>query len=292
MRPAIALAAAGLCLACAAAAFGADETRPRIASTALCGDLWALSLADRDQILSLSDLATGPYSALAEEAQGLPQNRGSIEELLISGADLVVTGHGTPTQTRRVLGRFGLAELPLEMATDLPGLAAKAPGIGAAFGHRDRGEDLAAATTARFAALAPPPGTLRPRVVYYRADGGGAGAGTIVDAVLSAAGYENLQARIGPPGWGGIPLEQVIMTPPEGYVVTYYDDDRPSARAVLGRNPVLARASAQGKVLAVPGKYWPCDHPVVVKAIETLTAARSGFAQPEFARPDLAKETR
>ena len=63
MRPAIALAAAGLCLACAAAAFGADETRPRIASTSLCGDLWALSLADRDQILSLSDFATGPYSA-------------------------------------------------------------------------------------------------------------------------------------------------------------------------------------------------------------------------------------
>ena len=66
----------------------------------------------------------------------------------------------------------------------------------------------------------------------------------------------------------------------------------PSIHAVLGRNPVLARASAQGKVLAVAGKYWPCDHPVVVKAIETLAAARSEFAQPEFARPELAKETR
>lgn len=267
-----------LCVALSAPATAGADTLPRIASTALCGDLWVLSLADRDQILSLSERATGPYSAMADQARGLPQNRGSVEELLMSDADLVVTGHGTPTQMRRVLERFGFAELSLKAASDLSALAAKAPVIGAAFGHPRRGAELGVAMTARLVALAPPPGVHRPLAIYYRPDGGGAGAGTIVDGAIAAAGYDNLQARIGPPGWRGVPLEQVVMTPPEAFVVSYFDNDKPSARATLGRNPVLTRASAQGKVLAVPGKFWPCDHPVVVEAVEALVEARPAFS--------------
>lgn len=268
-----------LCAALLAPACAGAQALPRIASTSLCGDLWVLSLADRDQILSLSQNATGPYSAMAQQARGLPQNRGSLEELLMSEADLVVTSLGTPTQTRRVLARFGFDELPLGIVSDLPALAAKAPGIGAALGHPGRGRDLGAAMTARLAELAPPPDARRPVVIYYRPGGGGAGAGTIVDAAITAAGYENLQVRIGPQGWRGVPLEQVVMTPPEGFVVSYFDEDNHSARATLGRNPVLARASAQGEVLTVPGKFWPCDHPVVVEAVEALVAARPAFAK-------------
>lgn len=255
------------------------EGAPRIASTSLCGDLWALSLADRDQIVSLSKDATGPYSALADQARGLPQNRGSVEELLVARPDLVVTSHGTPTQTRRVLDQFGITEMPLEMVSDLPALAEKAPVIGAAFGQAERGKAVSAAFTKRLAALAPPPGAHRPLVIYYRPDGGGAGAGTIVDAAISAAGYDNLQARVGPPGWGGVPLEQVVMSPPDGFVLSYFDNAAPSARKTLGRNPVLARASAAGEVLTVPGEYWPCDHPVVAEAVAVLAAERPLFGE-------------
>lgn len=268
-----------LCVAAFAPAGAGAETLPRIASTSLCGDLWVLSLADRAQIVTLSHNATGQYSAMADEARGLPQNHGSIEELLMSGADLVVTGHGTPTQTRRVLGRFGLEQIALHMTSDMPALAAKAPELGAAFGHADRGAELGAWMIEQLAELAPKPDEKRPLAIYYRPDGGGAGAGTIVNAAIEAAGYDNLQARIGPPGWGGVPLEQVVMTPPEAFIVSYYDNDRPSARATLGRNPVLARASAQGNVLTVPGQYWPCDHPVVVEAVRTLAAARPSFGK-------------
>ncbi|MFB2594825.1 ABC transporter substrate-binding protein [Paracoccus sp. p4-l81] len=278
MTPAARLVAS-IWLAWSGPALAGPEDFPRIASTSLCGDLWALSLADRNQIVSLSKDATGPWSALADQARGLPQNRGSVEELLVAQPDLVVTSHGTPTQMRRVLDQFGITEMALEMVSDLPSLAAKAPTIGAGFGQAARGEAMAAAFTARLAELAPPAGSHRPLVIYYRPDGGGAGAGTIVDAVMTAAGYDNLQARTGPPGWGGVPLEQVVMSPPEGYVLSYFDNQQLSVRRTLGRNPVLARASAAGEALTVPGEYWLCDHPVVAEAASILAAGRPMFAE-------------
>ncbi|MDQ7262100.1 hypothetical protein NM680_09865 [Paracoccus sp. PS-1] len=286
MKPIAALAAglaALLSLGIAAAHVGAGggqslppatpAAKPRVASTALCGDMWVLALADRDQILSLSRDAAGPSSPYAGEAAGLPRNRGSLEELIAGDAGLVVTGQGSSTQMRRVLGRFGIAELDLGATSDLQELADKIPQVGKRLGQPERGKALRAAFLHDLAAAADP-GRDGPVVAYYRPDGGGAGAGTIVDAALSAAGYRNMQRRTGPAGWGGIPLEQIVMTPPGAFVVSYFDTQPPARNAGLGRNPVLRRAAEQGVVLPVPGKLWPCDHPVISQAVTLLAGER------------------
>ncbi len=261
-----------------------SERPPRVSSTSLCGDLWVMALADREQIVSVSQNATGPYSPYATEAQTLPLNRGSLEELIAGGAQLVVTGHGSSTQMQRMLPRFGIEELDLPMTSDLAELANKIPQVGRELGQPARGLALQDAFQRSIAgnSRVEDRSSTMPTVVYYRPDGGGAGAGTIVDAAITAAGYDNMQRHSGPSGWRGVALEQIVMTPPDAYVISYFDSPQPSLKAGLGRNSVLRKAAENGTVLPVPGKFWPCDHPIISEAVSVLAHAHTsvGDARP------------
>lgn len=262
-----------------AGAAAAEPRAPRAASTTVCADQYLLALADRDRIASLSWMAPGPYSYLAAEAEGLPLNRGGLEELVAAGADLVILSGGADARTRRALAAFGIEAVVIEHATDFEGVAENLRIVAEAIGRPERGAALAAEMAARLAAAAPPPGAPRPRVVYYRPDGGGAGAGTFVDAVLIAAGYVNMQAEKGQTGWTGLPAEFLAVDPPDGFVVSFFDSTEASVQSRLQRNPILERAFRARPVLDVPGPQWACPHPYAVTAVETLAAARPLFAE-------------
>lgn len=271
-------------LLCLALALGASATladgHPRAASTTLCADEYLLALAERERIASVSWMATGDYAFDPEAAAGLPANRGSVEELIAADAELVVLTRGADPQTARVLDAFGIEAVELPVANDFDAIAENVMTLARALGREIRGEHVVDAMRARLEALAPAPDALRPRVVYYRPGGGGAGAGTFVDAVLTAAGYVNVQAERGDTGWGGLPAEALALDPPDGIVVSYFDADRASVASVLGRNPLLDDLAASRPVITVPGAYWSCAHPRLVEAVALLAAAR----EERFAR--------
>lgn len=78
--------------------------QPSIVSANLCADQLVLSLADRDQIVSLSPFAADKeISFLAAQAAGLPRNTGAAEELIRLSADLVVLGRYDNRLTRDFL---------------------------------------------------------------------------------------------------------------------------------------------------------------------------------------------
>lgn len=252
---------------------------PRAASTTLCGDIYLLELADRDQIASLSWQATQADSAYAAAAEGLPANRGGLEELIAAGTELLVLDRGVDPQTRRAMEAFGITGVEVELVADFEGIARNLRRVAAALGQPERGEASIARMEARLEAAAPPEGADRPRIVYYRPGGGGAGAGTFVDAALQAAGYRNIQAELGQQGWDGLPLEELVRQDPDGFVISYFDTAAASVRATLGANPILATASQDRPVVTVPGRLWPCAHPVLAEAVEVLAAARHRFTE-------------
>ncbi|SFI13951.1 ABC transporter substrate-binding protein [Albimonas pacifica] len=259
---------------------------PRVASVSLCGDQYLLTLADRERIASLSQHATGPHSWKAAEAEGLPRNRGSMEELIAARAGLLIVDREVAPQMRRILDAFGVTPIPLPLREDFEGVFENLRVLAAALGRPERGEAAVADLRARLAAAAPGPGEPRPRVVYYRPDGGGAAAGTFVTAALEAAGYVNLQVEAGQAGWVGLPAEALAVDPPDGYVISYFDAARASAASVLRRNPILERARREAVTVAVPGALWACSGPMLVEAVEILAAARPRFAAAAAARPE------
>lgn len=91
-----------------AAMTAAAEALPTAASINLCADQHLLTLADPEQILTVSWLAADPEeSLLASEAQRYTLNYGTAEELLKFAPDVVLAGTYTSPFTRTMLRRLG-----------------------------------------------------------------------------------------------------------------------------------------------------------------------------------------
>ncbi|MEN3949977.1 ABC transporter substrate-binding protein [Iodidimonas sp. SYSU 1G8] len=264
---AIGVAVATLC--------GGASALPRVASTTICGDQLVLTLADRAQIASVSQEATGPLSLHADEAAGLPRNRKTAEELLGVGADVVLMDARGEPKLEEMLTRLGIRVIRLNLSSEFADIEETVMHVAEAFGQRARGLAMVADMRRRRAAVAAtvPPGP-RPRFVYYRPDGGSAGLNTFVDTAMRASGFDNFQADRGQVGWGTLPLEVLVNDPPDGFVVSFFDTSQSSIRRTFMTHAYLHRLMDEKPVIGVPGKLWPCAGPMVVDAAELLASER------------------
>lgn len=266
-----------LALAALLAAPAGAAPLPRAASFGLCADQMLLMLGDRAQIASVSAQATGPLSFYAERARDFPANRGTAEEIIASGAKLLLVSDAMDQRSAEALSRFGVKVIQVPLANEWTEVERMTREIAGALGQPRKGEAVIADMRARLARVRPAePRSDWPTVIYYRPDGGGAGAGTFVDASLSAAGFRNLQREWGPPLWSGVPVERVVLQPPDMFAVSYFDTGT-RASAILRRNPVLWGKARTRPVLNVHGKYWNCGSPLLVDAVEQLAAERRRF---------------
>ncbi len=253
---------------------------PRVASFGLCADHYVLALADPSQIVSLSHHAAGPLSVNRDRAAAFPANRGSAEELLMVGAEVVVLQRWGTAETAAHLTRQGVAVVPVGDDLRLTDAVASIRRVGAAIGRPGAAATWADALAARSAAT-PPPG---PVAAYFRPDGGSAGANTFVDDAMTAAGLANLKAELGESGWRRLDLEALVMTPPVLMVFSFFDTSPPSLGGSFTRHPVFRRFAADRPVFGVPGAYWPCAGPHLGDAIDHLAGALGEISPVEGAR--------
>ena len=91
----------------------------RIVSTNLCVDQLVLSLANKEQILSVSYLsADKTISLFSERVEGLQKNRGWVEEIFMMRPDLVIVNEDSPRPSLRHLKKLGLNVLSLRTANN------------------------------------------------------------------------------------------------------------------------------------------------------------------------------
>lgn len=256
-----------------AAAAPATAAAPRVASYGLCADQMALMLADRAQIAAVSDQATSPLSHYADRAKGLPVTRGSAEEIIASGAQVFLTSDNLNPYTAKALAQTNITVLTLPLANSWADVEDLTRSVARTLQQSRRGEAILADMHRRLERLARDKPATLPRVVYYRPDGGGAGRGTFVDIAIEAAGFANMQREIGIDGWRGVPLEKVVLSPPDAFITSYFDTNRRNAN-FLRRNPVLWGTARQRPTIDVPGKYWNCGTPLLVLAAETMANER------------------
>lgn len=266
-----------------------DAALPRVASASLCADQYILALADPSQITSLSKNATGPLSAQADKAADHRRNRGALEEFLAMDTDLVLLDSHDAPQLRRVLPEFGIQVHELaNTLTTFEDVFGEIRRVGRLLGRPTRAEELVVQLETRLDAVKRSQGDDQPLISYFRPDGGGAGAGTFVNEVLQTAGFENLQVKLDYPGWGRIPMEELVLTPPPGGITSFFDTSPESARSRFGTNAFYRKLAREDALFGVPRKFWPCSGPMLVEAAEMLAAARaSGF--PNKVMPDADK---
>jgi len=248
MRPLAAWAGAAWLMASGAAA------GPRVLSLDQCADQYVLALAPRADIVGLSTRALNYDSYLKAQARGLPQRRTTAESALAAAPNVVVRYWGGDARLVADLERRGVRVLTIDDAVDFPGVRADIRKVAAGLGEHAAGERLIAGMDAKLAAAA---GAGRGRGIYYLTSGGDTlGSGTLIDAMIAAAGFANLAPHA---GYGVISLERLLLDPPALFVLGFFDDTLDAnERWSVGREAALRRLVARRASVSLPSAVLGC----------------------------------
>ncbi|GHH13282.1 cobalamin ABC transporter substrate-binding protein [Sphingomonas glacialis] len=244
----------------------------RIVSLNLCADQLLVGLADRGQIVALTEWARDPeLSAIARQARDLPFTHRSAEEVMALRPDLVI---GAPFQTRAVLAPLkaqGLTLLELPRGEGVAAIEASITTLAAAVGHPERGTRMIARMRRALAAVGPPPGRRRV-AAYYQRQGYLTGTGTLVDEMFRRVGLVNLARRLGRPALSQLSLEEMALARPDFLIL------ETGTRAVADRgtaalhHPLLDTAVPAARHLYIEQAQTVCGSPAFADAVASLAA--------------------
>jgi iron complex transport system substrate-binding protein len=253
----------GLCLPCLA-----QTQLPSVASINLCTDQLVLTVADPDQIVSLSWLSANPEeSMLASQAASYPLNYGSAEELVAIGADVVIAGSETSPYTREMLRRLGSSVVEIEPEDSLDDVVRNLRLVGAAAGRTEQTEAVIAAMQTRIESIHQARGTGTVSAVVVRPGGFTVGRNTLANELLTLAGLDNVVAELD--RWGSLSIETLLASAPDVIVLTTYRSNEPSLANSFFAHPALGAIGDTVRV-EVPARYFSCGVPESLVAAEMM----------------------
>lgn len=247
---------------------------PRIVSLNPCLDAVLVHVADRSQIAALSHYSSIPQqSNIYELARTLPVTHGTAEEIIALRPDMVLSTIFEPAATRNALQRLGIPSHPFDLPDDLAQNLEQVRQIARIAGHPERGDRLiqqihTALDQAR------PRTTRRIRTLVYQPGGFAAGQGTLMNEMMERAGLENVAGHYGVGKWGNVPLEHILMNPPELLLSGGSNNGTSSRAERIMRHPALA--SLSGKIIQgrLDERLLYCGGPVLIRTAQALARAR------------------
>ena len=262
-----------LCVALAALAFtsSAAQAKPlRIMALDQCADQYVLALAP-DADIALSPRADDPDAWLRQQADGHKRLRPTLEAAVGFQPDVVVRYWGGEPRLLTALTQHGIKVVTIDDAIDLEGVRRNIRTVARDLGQAERGQALERQMDAKLAKAAPAKTVAEaPGAVYLTSGGFTAGPGTLIDAMMRAAGFRNLTAA---PGFGALSVERIAMNPPVRFVLGFFDQLRADLRGP-GRHPVVARA-AEGRTAArLPAATLTCPAWFAADAVEMMAKGR------------------
>jgi iron complex transport system substrate-binding protein len=232
-----------------------------------CADQFVLAFAPRDQIAGVSHRVDDTDSELRALAPGLPRVRASAEAVLAARPTVVVRSWGGDARLLRLLERQGVRVVQVGEATTLSAVEANVRRIAAELGAPEAG---AAKVEGMRVALQRSRGAWAGREGFYMTPGGvTAGRGTLIEAILAAAGLRNAAEGA---GWRPVPAEALVLRPPSLMVLGFFDEIG-RQRWSPGRSGVLRRISEQQAVARLPAARLGCPGWFAADAAETLARA-------------------
>jgi len=242
---------------------------PRVFSIGQCADQYVLAMAPRGDIVGLSYRAGGFDSYMRDRATGLPLRRPSLEAILASRAQLVVRYWPQDERLARELRRRGVRIVTIEDANDFNAIRVDIRAVAAALGQAGRGEALIMGMDRELAdARGAWDGT---SALYLTSGGFTAGRDTLVGAMMTAAGMDNLaKASFFAPA----PLEQMALHPPQALVLGFFD--RPSLSGqpwAFGRHELVQRLIRERAVAYLSPTILGCPAWFAADGARDLAAA-------------------
>jgi len=249
---------------------GAAQASPRVMSLDQCADQYVLALSPREAIVGVSARADDRDSYLRAKAAGLPQRRATAEAVLAARPDVVVRYWGGDARLTDALQRRGVRVVKIDEAEDFAALRVNLRRVAGALGQQAAGERMVAEMDVKLAASKGAWGG-RP-ALYLTPSGFTAGRGTLIDAVLSAAGLKGVSGQA---GYVLVSLERLAMQPPPALVLGFFDNfANAMERWGPGRHRVLRRLVEDRAIGSLPGAIAGCPGWFAADGAQMLAAAR------------------
>ena len=219
-----------------------------------CADQYVLALSPRSEIVGLSPRVRNADSWLAARSVGLPVVRADSESVLAAHPRLVIRYWGGDPKLQRILIRRGARVITLEDAVDFEGVRRNVRAVAEALRQKAAGARLIAGMDGELTHSA---GAWGGRGVLYVTSGGAtAGPGTLIDAMLRAAGLRNLTRA---PGFHELSLERLTLDPPVAVVEGFFDaGSQAQVRWSPGRHGALRRITTGHSLVSLPGALLGC----------------------------------
>lgn len=241
---------------------------PRVLSLDQCADQFVLALSPREAIAGLSMRADDRDSRLRRLAAGLPKRRVDLETVLTAWPDVVVRYWGGDPRLVRTLETRGVRVVTLSEARDFGGVRANIRQVASALDQRATGEILIRQMDQRLTRAAGAWGGTR--ALYLTPGGATAGTGTLVDAILRAAGMTNAETRS---GFQTVSLEQLALNRPPALVLGFFDTFQLGGDSWgVGGHRILQTAVRERAVANLPGSMLGCPDASAAEAVERLAA--------------------
>ena len=221
----------------------------------LCTDQYLLALAP-ERAVGVTFLARDPsLSALSDAAAGVPGLRADAEAVLAVRPDLVLAGPWGARATLAALERRGVRVERLAPPEDFPAIRHATRRMGAVLGAPARAESL----IAEMDRTLPAPGARGP-AIFLEPRGLTAGAGSLRDAVLRAAGHANAAD-------GRAMTLEALARAPAVLLVTAPPPPTASRATEFLAHPALARHRRH----ELPPALTVCGGPWTVRAVTLLS---------------------
>ena len=237
------------------ACFLSCSAQASVVSLNLCTDQLLVLLAP-DKIAALEPLARDPsISYVSAQAAVLPRVRADAEAVLALKPDMVLAGRYGAQSTLALLRARGVRVVQVADAENFAAVGLQVMQVAGVLGRERQGRLLVTDMWRRLAAVRPRRGT----AVLWEAGGWSAGPGSFGDAVLRAAGLQDV-------GTGGrIGVEALLAVRPT-VLVTEQAAQFPSMATDLAWHPALAGMVRR----VVPPALLICAGPWSVGAVEIL----------------------
>jgi len=249
------------------------RANPKIASINLCSDQFALALAERGDILAVTQLAADPSrSAEAARAVGLPVTQGTAEEIAALKPDLVLADSFSDPNTVVLIRQFGIKVIILPSPTDFASIIATTRLAARAIGAVDRGESIVAEIEGNIA-IAQDVNPNRPVVAALEPGGYTQGAGTLLDDAIARAGGLNLARRLALNGYRELPLEWLVAADIDLMIMPHDTGRTASLSLDALRHPAILERFAGTPVLALPANLTDCPAPASASLVPRIRRA-------------------
>jgi len=227
---------------------------PRIVSLDQCADQYVLALAPRGEIAALSKRATNDDSYLRVAAAGLPQRRATLESILGERASVAVTYWAGDMRLPAALSARGVKVVQVDEASDFRGVERNIRQVAAALGQGPAGQRLISRLDSQLARSRGAWGGVR--ALYLTPGGFTAGQGTLVGAMMAAAGLVSAAPAA---GYTPVPLEELVLRPPAALVLGFFSDLAGGrSRWTIAGNGYLQELSRDRAVASLPGSILGC----------------------------------